>query len=73
METALEAMPVEDRMLIKLRFWQEASIADAARILGVDQRPLYRRQEKLLAELRKRLASEGLSVEDVRGLVERSS
>lgn len=73
LESSLASLSVEDRLLLKLRFWQDASIADAARILGVEQRPLYRRIEKLLGDLRKRLASEGLTPEDLRGLMEQST
>jgi RNA polymerase sigma factor for flagellar operon FliA len=69
-ETVLAAtmaeLPLEDRLLLKLRFWHEASIADASRIHGVQQRPLYRRLEKLLEDLRRRLDREGITNEAVR-------
>jgi RNA polymerase sigma factor for flagellar operon FliA len=65
-ESSLASLSREDRMLLKLRFWQDASIADVARILGVEQRPLYRRIEKLLAELRKQLTQSGLTADDLR-------
>jgi len=68
LEASIEALPVEERVLLKLRFWEDASIADAARILGVQQRPLYRRIEKLLTVLRERLHSQGVSVEQIREL-----
>lgn len=66
---SLAALPLEDRLLLKLRFWQEASIADAARILGVEQRPLYRRLERILNDLRGRLAAEGVTSEQVREMI----
>jgi RNA polymerase sigma factor (sigma-70 family) len=66
---SLAALPLEDRLLLKLRFWQEASIADAARILGVEQRPLYRRLERILNDLRGRLAVEGVTSEQVREMI----
>lgn len=69
LDSALRSFSLEDRLLLKLRFWQEASIADAARILGVDQRPLYRRIEKLLGQLRDRLTSEGVTIEQVRDMI----
>ncbi|HET9425592.1 MAG TPA: sigma-70 family RNA polymerase sigma factor [Gemmatimonadaceae bacterium] len=69
LDETLAALPLEDRLLLKLRFWQEASVADAARVLGVEQRPLYRRLEKLMGELRERLAREGVTVDHVRDLV----
>jgi RNA polymerase sigma factor for flagellar operon FliA len=69
LERTLAGLSLEDRLLLKLRFWQDASIADAARILGVDQRPLYRRLEKLTRDLRVRLASSGITAEQVRDLI----
>jgi len=57
----LAALPLQDRMLIRFRFGAELSIADAARLLGVPQRPLYRRIEALLHRLRDALESAGLN------------
>jgi RNA polymerase sigma factor for flagellar operon FliA len=64
----IDALPLQDRMLIRFHFGAEMSIADAARMLGVPQRPLYRRIEALLAQLRQALEREGVgsaAVEDV--------
>jgi len=57
----LAQLPLEDRMLVRFRFGAEMSIADAARMLGVPQRPLYRRIEALLRQLRAALEREGIS------------
>lgn len=57
---ALDAFPVQDRMLIRLRFLSSMSIADISRIMNVPQRPLYRRLEALLATLRRQLATAGV-------------
>ena len=73
LEETLATLPLEDRLLLKLRFWQEASIADAARILGVEQRPLYRRIEKLMNDLRARLAGAGITLDQVRELIGESA
>src|SRR5437868_3161980 len=64
----IAALPLQDRMLIRFHFGAELSIADTARVLGVPQRPLYRRIEALLARLRRELEHAGLgspAVEDV--------
>jgi RNA polymerase sigma factor (sigma-70 family) len=58
---ALGALPAEDRLILRMRFWDELSVADVARGLGLPQKPLYRRIERALASLR-----EGLVAEDVR-------
>jgi RNA polymerase sigma factor (sigma-70 family) len=67
---ALDALPVEDRMLIRFRFGSSMSIAGISRILRLPQRPLYRRLEALLARLRRVLDDAGVdnaAVEDLIG------
>ena len=64
----IAALPLQDRMLVRFHFGAEMSIADAARMLGVPQRPLYRRIESLLHQLREALERAGLgsaAIEDV--------
>ncbi len=64
----LAAFPVEERMLIRFRFGEGLSIADTARLLGLPQRPLYRRVKALLRQLRAALEKAGVtaaSVEEV--------
>jgi RNA polymerase sigma factor for flagellar operon FliA len=66
---ALESLAAEDRLVLRLRFWEGLSVADVARGLGVPQKPLYRRIERLLAQLRKLLVQNGLSRDDVRAAI----
>ena len=64
----IDTLPLQDRMLVRFHFGAELSIADTARVLGVPQRPLYRRIEALLASLRQALERAGLGsalIEDV--------
>ena len=56
----LAELPEEDRVILKMRFGSEMSIADIARILRLPQRPLYRRIEWLLARLRNALQDAGV-------------
>jgi len=57
---ALAAMTPEDRVVLRLRFTEGATIAAVARALGTAQRPLYRRIEALLARLRRALEESGI-------------
>ena len=66
---AMASMNAEDRLILRLRFEREQSIADIARTLGVPQRPLYRRVESLLATLRGALEREGLDATQVTDLI----
>lgn len=58
--TTIDSLVLQDRMLLRFHFGAELSIAETARLMGVPQRPLYRRVEALLRQLRKALEGEGL-------------
>lgn len=68
---ALQTLPMEDRMLIRLRFGSDMSIADISRMLNLPQRPLYRRLEALLVKLRGALTEAGIDGETAESLVGR--
>jgi RNA polymerase sigma factor for flagellar operon FliA len=59
-QDALGAMTPQDRVILRLRFTKGMSIADIARALGIEQRPLYRRIEALLSDLREALEEAGI-------------
>lgn len=67
---AMARLPAEDQVILRLRFWDGLGIADVARALSLEQRPLYRRQERLLAELRRALEAAGVTRERVRTLLD---
>ena len=55
LHNALMALDPADRALIDLRFRAGLGVADIARAMQVEQKPLYRRFERLLSDLRRRL------------------
>jgi RNA polymerase sigma factor (sigma-70 family) len=59
-QQAMTAMTPRDRVILRLRFTGNASVASIARSLGVEPRPLYRRIEALLATLRGALEAAGI-------------
>lgn len=65
----LAQLPLQDRMLVRFRFGAELSIADASRLLGVPQRPLYRRIEVLLRQLREALERQGVNAQLVADVI----
>jgi len=67
----LQTMPLEDRMLIRLRFGSDMSIADISRMMNLPQRPLYRRLDSLLGRLRGALTEAGIDGATAEGLVGR--
>lgn len=70
---ALESLLPEDRVMLRLRFWEALSVADIARGLGVAQKPLYKRMDRVLARLRRQLEGAGLSRERVRELLDEAA
>lgn len=58
---ALSDLDAEDRLLLKLCFERGLKISQIARTLGREQKPLYRRFQRLYRELRERLAAADLT------------
>jgi RNA polymerase sigma factor for flagellar operon FliA len=70
---ALDHLEPEDRVVVQMRFWEGLSVADIARALRLDQKPLYRRLERSLRELRARLESSGIDRTRLRDLWDQTS
>jgi RNA polymerase sigma factor (sigma-70 family) len=61
----LSALPEQDRILLVRAHAEEVKFSSIARSLGIDQRPLYRRNERLLTRLRADLEDAGILWEDL--------
>ncbi len=64
---ACQALGAEERLILRMRY-DDVPVADIARTLHLNQKRLYRTIERLLADLRARLESEGISKDEVRML-----
>jgi RNA polymerase sigma factor (sigma-70 family) len=73
LKRALAALPPEDQLILRMHYWQSLSVADIARALGLEQRPMYRRLNRLHGELLRRLVAEGISKERLRELLDESA
>lgn len=73
LERALTDLPAEDRLILKMRFYDGVRVADIARLLALDQKGLYRRIDRLFGQLRGVLAAAGFSQEEVDGVLGQSS
>jgi RNA polymerase sigma factor for flagellar operon FliA len=67
---ALHKLEPQDQLVLKLRIWEGMAVADIARNLNLEQKPLYRRIERAYKELRKSLETEGIDAQAVRDLIE---
>jgi RNA polymerase sigma factor for flagellar operon FliA len=63
---AIASLPAQDRIVIRMRFDDGFSVAEIAKVLKLEQKPLYRRIEKLLFDLRRTLEGSGVSADLVR-------
>jgi RNA polymerase sigma factor (sigma-70 family) len=59
----LASLPAEDRLIAKMR--GEFQVVRIAKTLGLEQKPLYRRVEKLLRTLRTELVARGVTAEEI--------
>ncbi|HEX7184964.1 MAG TPA: sigma-70 family RNA polymerase sigma factor [Thermoanaerobaculia bacterium] len=60
---ALDSLVPEDRLIVKML--ERFSVAEIARTLNLEQKPLYRRLKGIYATLRKYLESKGVRAEDI--------
>jgi RNA polymerase sigma factor for flagellar operon FliA len=56
----MDRLEPEDRMLARMHFGEGRSLAEVARTLRLDQKPLYRRVDRLRRRLREDLLAEGV-------------
>ena len=61
----MDTLEPQDQIILRLRFLEGMQIADVARTLHIEARPLYRQIEQLLLELRRGLAERGFRGEDL--------
>lgn len=65
----IKTMDVEDRLILQMRFWDSRRVPEIAQALHLDQKKLYKRQERLLLLLRRELERAGVTPSDVAGLL----
>ncbi|MGH9373300.1 MAG: sigma-70 family RNA polymerase sigma factor [Vicinamibacterales bacterium] len=68
---AVQELADQDRLILRLRFQDGLAVADIARALHLEQKPLYRRFEALLRRLRDALEAAGIDRADVLDVVSR--
>jgi RNA polymerase sigma factor (sigma-70 family) len=72
MREAMRELPAEDRTILRPHFDAGMSVADIARSLGLEQRPLYRRIGRICGALRERLLAAGVAAADVTEILGRA-
>jgi RNA polymerase sigma factor (sigma-70 family) len=60
LDTLIGQMSAEDGLVLQMRFWQGMRVPDIARSLGIEQKKLYKRLDRLFMELRRSLENAGI-------------
>lgn len=69
LETAFAEIAAQDRVLIALRFDQDLSMVEIAKLTGVSVPTLHRRLDKSVKQLRQALSHSGIDPRDAAGLI----
>lgn len=69
LDESIRALPPQDRLILKMRFESNLSVADIATAMKLEQKPLYRRIDRLLLGLRKTLEEKGFGIEAMRDVI----
>lgn len=69
LQRVLQELDDEDRVILRLRFWEGFNRAEIARALHLEQRPFYRRYNRLRDRLRAMLVASGIAASDVQHLL----
>ena len=62
--STIDTFPEDDRLILRLRFERGMNVAEIARALNLEQKPLYRRIQRGLRALREGLQAAGVSAAD---------
>jgi RNA polymerase sigma factor for flagellar operon FliA len=65
----MDAVDPEDLMIVRMHFAEGRTLAYVARALGLEQKPLYRRVERLRKQIRTLLEAEGVEDHDIREML----
>lgn len=68
-DQAIAALPAEDQIILRMRFWQSKRVPEIAGALHLDQKKTYKRIDKLLATLRAALERAGIAAADIGNLL----
>ncbi|HEV7239142.1 MAG TPA: sigma-70 family RNA polymerase sigma factor [Thermoanaerobaculia bacterium] len=71
LDAALARFDAEDRLILQLRFWDNRKVPDIARIVGIDQKKIYKRLEKLFGVLRQALEAANICRAEVDKILDR--
>ena len=60
LRATLDQLPPDEQVILRMRFWDGISVADIARTLRLEQKPLYRKIDSIQARMRSMLVARGI-------------
>lgn len=69
LDGVLAQLSTQDQLILRMRFEHGAPVSVISRTLGLEQQPLYRHIERLLASVRAALEREGIAAEHARQVI----
>ncbi|HET7433170.1 MAG TPA: sigma-70 family RNA polymerase sigma factor [Thermoanaerobaculia bacterium] len=69
LDVSLDKLDVEDRQILKMRFWEGQKVPEIARRMQLDQKKVYKKLDKLFLMLRRELERAGIRSSDVEPLL----
>lgn len=69
LKRSMARLTPEDQLIVRMHFMDELTLADVARGLNIEQKPLYRRVKRLRELLRTAMEAEGIRRDDVEGMI----
>jgi hypothetical protein len=72
-DAAMSAMDDKDQLILRMRFWDGRKVPEIGRTLGLDQKNVYKRIAKLLAQLKLALERSGITAGDLAELLDQDS
>lgn len=65
----VETFDAQDRLILRMRFWEACKVPEIARRLQIEQKKIYKRLDKLFAAMRSALEKAGIERRDIDMLV----
>ena len=69
LRAALTQLGAQDRLILKMRFYDDCKVSRIAQLLDIPQKPLYRRIDEVMRVLRRELEARGVSHEEVGAII----
>jgi len=69
LEEAIAQLSDEERLIMQYRFWNRLTIPEIAERLGTEQKPLYKRIERILRTLRSTLQKEAIDEREIAEII----